>query len=182
MVKRGSYLSPRHLAQLKKINYTLLQVAMSSSYKQSVNRSVYCKVDQPDLVFIYFFQRQNIILLVGSQPPTGSLASLIEAPEQDCLINNSHTSHFPMLSSMLLPPRLSRIQTQNPGSSLISLSCSILTPSIFTKVPLTTPLISAFYFHFYLLLLPLPLSCRVLPTPQVCPAMATPSQELPGWS
>ena len=73
----------------------------------------------------------------------------MEAPEQDCLINNSHTSHFPLLSSMLLPPMLSGIQTQNPGSSLISLSCSILTPSIFTKFPLTTPLICAFHFYFY---------------------------------
>lgn len=80
----------------------------------------------------------------------------MEAPEQDRLINNSHTSHFPMLSSMLLPPMLSGIQTQNPGSSLISLSCSILTPSAFTKFPLTTPLMCAFHFYFYLLLLPLP--------------------------
>lgn len=155
---------------------------MSSSYKQWVNRYVYCNVGQPDLVFIYFFLRQNIILPVGFQPPTGSLANLIEAPEQDCLINNSHTSHFPMLSSMLLTPRLSRIQTQKPGSSLISLSCSIPTPSIFTKVPPATPLVSAFYFHVYLLLLLTPLLCRVLPTPQVCPGTATPSQELPDWS
>lgn len=106
----------------------------------------------------------------------------MEAPEQDRLINNSHTSHFPMLSSMLLPPMLSGTQTQNPGSSLISLSCSILTPSVFTKFPLTTPLMCAFHFYFYLLLLPLPFLCRVLPTPLVCPGMATPSQKPPDGS
>lgn len=42
VVKRGSYLHPRHLTQSKRVKHTPLHVAMGSSYKRWVNRYVHC--------------------------------------------------------------------------------------------------------------------------------------------
>lgn len=140
--KRECYLNPRHLTSQKEQTTLFCQVAMISSCKQWVDRYVYWFAGQPDLVFVYFYLRQNIILPVHSSAGRSPsiVFHLLEALEQAQIIYQPHFSPSYVHPSFFQASRLS-----TPGSSLISLSLvpSRLHQYPFTRVPLSTPLACA---------------------------------------
>lgn len=127
--KRERYLNPRHLTSQKEQTTLFCQVAMISSCKQWVDRYVYWFADQPDLVFVYFYLRQNIILPVHSRAcrSPSIVFHLLEALEQAQIIYQPRFSPSYVHPSFFQASRLSA-----PGSSLISLS---LVPSRLHQYP-----------------------------------------------